>query len=275
MDAQTTLADTAAIAALVQSHRPARGRGRGRTSNGRCPQEVLDENRFLAARDGMDAELIEPELGRRVPARELLADLLAVCRPHAEALGCAAELDSGRPASASAPAPSASSSWPRALGSLPRLVAVAGRRFPRRRLSRRRAGGSTNWRDDQIRGELAARRHRGSARSGPRSRRCCGRRAAASPSATISSPGRPAPKTFSFSSIVVKSWPAGCCGRSPRRRRCRRARSRRRRGRSRRGAGGAGRRRSCPRACVSSISSGSIPRSPGKLPERNDSTFSA
>ena len=57
------------------------------------PQEVLAENRFLAARDGMDAELIEPELGRRVPARELLADLVAVCRPHAEALGCAAELD--------------------------------------------------------------------------------------------------------------------------------------------------------------------------------------
>ena len=46
---------------------------------------------------------------------------------------------------------------------------------------------------------------------------------------------------------------AGCCGRSPRRRRCRRARSRRRRGRSRPDAGGACRRRSarasgCPRS---------------------------
>ena len=93
MDAQTTLADTAALVALVQSHRP-RSRSRARTTCERSmPQEVLDENRFLAARDGMDAELIEPELGRRVPARELLADLVAVCRPHAEALGCAAELE--------------------------------------------------------------------------------------------------------------------------------------------------------------------------------------
>ena len=57
------------------------------------PQEVLAENRFLAARDGMDAELIEPELGRRVLARELLADLVAVCRPHAQALDCEVELD--------------------------------------------------------------------------------------------------------------------------------------------------------------------------------------
>jgi glutamate---cysteine ligase / carboxylate-amine ligase len=54
---------------------------------------VLSENRFLAARDGMDAELIEPELERRVPARELLADLVPVCRPHAQDLGCEAELE--------------------------------------------------------------------------------------------------------------------------------------------------------------------------------------
>ena len=56
------------------------------------PQEVLSENRFLAARDGMDSELID-ELERRVPARDLLADLVAVCRPHAQDLGCEAELE--------------------------------------------------------------------------------------------------------------------------------------------------------------------------------------
>jgi glutamate---cysteine ligase / carboxylate-amine ligase len=92
MDAQTTLADTAAIAALVQCIVRAEIEG-GDHLERPMPQEVLEENRFLAARDGMGTELIEPELGRRVPARELLADLVAVCRPHAKALGCVAELD--------------------------------------------------------------------------------------------------------------------------------------------------------------------------------------
>ncbi len=51
--------------------------------------EVLDENRFLAARDGMNADLIDPVAEQRVPARALLADLLAAGLPHAEELGCA------------------------------------------------------------------------------------------------------------------------------------------------------------------------------------------
>jgi len=92
MDAQTRLAESAAIAALVQSVVRAELEGSERLERP-MPQEVLSENRFIAARDGMDAELIEPELDRRVPARELLADLVTVCRPHAEALGCEAELD--------------------------------------------------------------------------------------------------------------------------------------------------------------------------------------
>ena len=92
MDAQTKLGESAAIAALVQAIVRAEVEGEEHLERP-MPQEVLSENRFLAARDGMDAELIEPELGRRVPARELLADLVAVCRPHAQALGCEAELD--------------------------------------------------------------------------------------------------------------------------------------------------------------------------------------
>jgi carboxylate-amine ligase len=92
MDAQTKLGESAAIAALVQAIVRAEVEGEDHMERP-MPQEVLAENRFLAARDGMEAELIEPELGRRVPARELLADLVAVCRPHAEALGCGAELE--------------------------------------------------------------------------------------------------------------------------------------------------------------------------------------
>jgi glutamate---cysteine ligase / carboxylate-amine ligase len=120
MDAQTTLADTAAIAALVQCIVRAEVEGADHLERP-MPQEVLEENRFLAARDGMDTELIEPELGRRVPVRELLADLVAVCRPHAEALGCAAELEDvirlGERTGAQRQLEQAA-----ALGSLPRLV---------------------------------------------------------------------------------------------------------------------------------------------------------
>jgi carboxylate-amine ligase len=122
MDAQTTLADTAAIAALVQSIVRAEIEG-GDHMERPMPQEVLAENRFLAARDGMDADLIEPELGRRVAARELLADLVTVCRPHADALGCRAELDRvcglGERTGAQRQL-----ELSRRLGSLPRVVAV-------------------------------------------------------------------------------------------------------------------------------------------------------
>jgi carboxylate-amine ligase len=122
MDAQTKLADSAAIAALVQCIVRAEVEGEEHLERS-MPQEVLAENRFLAARDGMDADLIEPELGRRVPARELLADLVAVCRPHAEALSCAEELDDvialGERTGAQRQIEQAA-----ALGSLPRLVGL-------------------------------------------------------------------------------------------------------------------------------------------------------
>ena len=122
MDAQTKLSDSAAIAALVQCIVRAEVEGEDHLERS-MPQEVLEENRFLAARDGMDAELIEPELGRRVPARELLADLVAVCRPHAQALDCEVELDAvialGERTGAQRQIEQAA-----ALGSLPRLVGL-------------------------------------------------------------------------------------------------------------------------------------------------------
>jgi carboxylate-amine ligase len=54
---------------------------------------VLSENRFLAARDGSAALLIDPAQRRLVPAIGLIEDLVARCRPHAAALGCERELD--------------------------------------------------------------------------------------------------------------------------------------------------------------------------------------
>ena len=93
MDAQTTLADTAALAALVQSIVPARGRGGRRHLDCGIPPEVLAENRFLAARDGMDAQLIDPTLRRLVPLRTTVERLVDDCYPHAMQLGCAAALE--------------------------------------------------------------------------------------------------------------------------------------------------------------------------------------
>lgn len=93
MDAQTRVADTAALTALVQClvHLEA---GEGHASFLLIDNpEVLDENRFLAARDGVHAALIDPVGERRTPVRAWLEDLLEACAPQAAVLGCAAELD--------------------------------------------------------------------------------------------------------------------------------------------------------------------------------------
>jgi len=92
MDAQTRVRDTAALAALVQClvRRGALGDGTRRPT----APEVLEENRFLAARDGMDARFVDPVVGARVPVAERLAETLHSCAPHAEELGCRAELAS-------------------------------------------------------------------------------------------------------------------------------------------------------------------------------------
>jgi carboxylate-amine ligase len=93
MDAQTTTADSAGLVALVQSLvRLEVEEGFASPDLVGAP-EVLAENRFLAARDGIEAKLIVPSAGCRVPARDVLAQTLAACRPHAQELGCAAELD--------------------------------------------------------------------------------------------------------------------------------------------------------------------------------------
>ena len=92
LDAQTGVCETAALAALVQCI------ARLEVQEGYVSEqlvqtrEALEENRFIAARDGMDAELISPEDECRLPVQEQLGRLLAACEPHAAALGCEAEL---------------------------------------------------------------------------------------------------------------------------------------------------------------------------------------
>jgi carboxylate-amine ligase len=92
LDAQTTVAETAALAALVQCIARLEVEQGYQSEKLIGTQETLDENRFIAARDGMKAELIDPDREIRVPALELLGGLLEACASHASDLGCAAHL---------------------------------------------------------------------------------------------------------------------------------------------------------------------------------------
>ncbi|CAN5624998.1 hypothetical protein BH20ACT17_BH20ACT17_12950 [soil metagenome] len=93
MDAQPTLDATAALVAFVQSLvRLELVDGHADPALVHAP-EVLDENRFLAARDGISAKLVDPVRGRAVPARGVVSDLMSACAPHASALGCTTQLE--------------------------------------------------------------------------------------------------------------------------------------------------------------------------------------
>jgi glutamate---cysteine ligase / carboxylate-amine ligase len=95
MDAQSSLWQTAALAAFVQSiaHLELEG---GSPAALEPPPEILDENVFVAARDGLAARLLDPVTERQVPIASLLEALLGRLYDHAEELGCTAELDGVR-----------------------------------------------------------------------------------------------------------------------------------------------------------------------------------
>jgi carboxylate-amine ligase len=92
MDTQSTVVESGGLVALVQSltrleleGEPSRGDDIG--------PEALAENRFIAARDGSAARLINPARRALVPVTELADATVAACRPHAAELGCLTELD--------------------------------------------------------------------------------------------------------------------------------------------------------------------------------------
>jgi carboxylate-amine ligase len=94
MDAQTRVEHTLGLAALIQAmvkelaeHFEAGKR------LGRFPYEMLDENKWLAARHGLDGELVDLPERRLVPARELARRLYDRLLGHAEDLGSEAELE--------------------------------------------------------------------------------------------------------------------------------------------------------------------------------------
>ena len=96
MDAQTALADVGAVAALVQSLALCELERPDSPQDGRPANELIEENRFLAARDGMQALLIDVATGRRIAAVDQLDDVLSACRPWGDVLGCGGELEAVR-----------------------------------------------------------------------------------------------------------------------------------------------------------------------------------
>jgi carboxylate-amine ligase len=89
MDAQTRVGDAAALAALVHClvYRHAHGLEPGDPGT-----ELLAENRFLAARDGLDAHLIDGGTRSRRPALDALSEVLDACRAAADRIGCSPDL---------------------------------------------------------------------------------------------------------------------------------------------------------------------------------------
>jgi glutamate---cysteine ligase / carboxylate-amine ligase len=94
MDSQTRIEHTLALGALVHGlvHELAEHFDSGQPLS-RYPFEMLDENKWLAARHGLDGELVDLPKSERVPTRELARRLVDRMREHCQQLGSAAELE--------------------------------------------------------------------------------------------------------------------------------------------------------------------------------------
>ena len=94
MDSQTRLEHTIGIAALVQAlvKKLATEYEDGAEPQ-RYPHEMLDENRWMAARHGLDGDLVDLPSTERVSTKVLVRRVLDEVRDHASDLGCAAELE--------------------------------------------------------------------------------------------------------------------------------------------------------------------------------------
>jgi carboxylate-amine ligase len=93
MDAQSRLAETATLVALVQAIARLELEEGYASEQIVSSEEVLAENRFLAARDGVDARLIDPITESLRPFNDQLIELLEFVDPHAAALGCRDQLE--------------------------------------------------------------------------------------------------------------------------------------------------------------------------------------
>ncbi|HET6871267.1 MAG TPA: carboxylate-amine ligase [Solirubrobacteraceae bacterium] len=94
MDSQTRVEHTLGLAALVQGlvKELSEHFDSGKELS-RYPFEMLDENKWLAARHGLDGELVDLPRWDRVSARELARRLLDRIREHCQDLGSVDELE--------------------------------------------------------------------------------------------------------------------------------------------------------------------------------------
>jgi carboxylate-amine ligase len=95
MDAVSRLEDAVALAAYVQAlvHRFATA---APSELAACHPMVTDENKWRAARYGLEASVVDPLHGGSIRIRALIERTLGTIAPHARELGCAAEIDGVR-----------------------------------------------------------------------------------------------------------------------------------------------------------------------------------
>jgi carboxylate-amine ligase len=94
MDSQTRVEHALGLTALIQAmvKELAEHFEAGKRLS-KYPHQMIDENKWLAARHGLDGELVDLPSTERVQTRELARRLLDRLRGHAEDLGSAAELE--------------------------------------------------------------------------------------------------------------------------------------------------------------------------------------
>ncbi|MEA2386477.1 MAG: glutamate---cysteine ligase / carboxylate-amine ligase [Thermoleophilaceae bacterium] len=93
MDAQTRVEHTLGLAALVQAMvKELCEKFDQGYELARYPYEMLDENKFLAARHGLEGTLVDLPETTRVPTSDLVRRVVERLRPHAEDLGSADDL---------------------------------------------------------------------------------------------------------------------------------------------------------------------------------------
>jgi glutamate---cysteine ligase / carboxylate-amine ligase len=97
MDSQTRVEHTVALTAFIVSLvKLLVEQARERVPVADPAWELLDENRWLAARHGLDAELIDHRSATRTGVRELTDALLEELAPHAAELNCTEQLEGVR-----------------------------------------------------------------------------------------------------------------------------------------------------------------------------------
>jgi glutamate---cysteine ligase / carboxylate-amine ligase len=94
MDAQTRVEHALALAALIQAMvKELAEHFESGMQLRPYPPQMIDENKWLAARHGLEGELVDLPSHQRVPTRELARRVLDRLHGHAEQLGSANELD--------------------------------------------------------------------------------------------------------------------------------------------------------------------------------------